>query len=237
MTRAARQDNEGMSAPTRPGAPRSSARSGASRTGSSRIVATRGGGARTSPPARPGQGASSGSVPKVRPAIQAAPVRGSFAAVLSWRTLVLAGVLGLAFALVWPSVRVYLDQRAQINDLRAERDTAQTQVDDLNAQMERWNDPAFVVAQARERLAYVFPGETPYRVVDPEVARPAAEGSVDAVRAGEPGAYEGPWYDKMWASIQTVGKGPEAAAVTSVVPAQTEQPAPQATNPPVELGG
>src|SRR5660398_173200 len=68
-------------------------------------------------PGRAGQSASSGSLPKVKPAIQAAPARGSFAAVLSWRTLVLAGVLGLAFALVWPSVRVYLGQRGQINDL------------------------------------------------------------------------------------------------------------------------
>jgi len=226
-----------MSAPTRPGAPRSSARSGSSRTGSSRATATRGGGARTSPPARPGQSASSGSIPKVKQAIQAAPARGSFAAVLSWRTLVLAGVLGLAFALVWPSARVYMDQRSQINDLRAERDTAQTEVDDLNAQLARWNDPPFVVAQARERLAYVFPGETPYRVVDPEVARPAAEGSVDAVRAGETDVNDGPWYDKMWASIQTVGEGPPAPVVASVVPAQPDQPAPQATNPPVELGG
>ncbi len=226
-----------MSAHTRPGAPRSSARNGSSRTGSSRTAATRGGGAHTSPPARPSQNASSGSIPKARPTIQAAPARGSFAAVLSWRTLVLASVLGLAFALVWPSARVYMDQRAQINDLRAERDTAQTQVDDLNAQLARWNDPPFVVAQARERLAYVFPGETPYRVVDPEVARPAAEGSVDAVRAGETDVNDGPWYDKMWASIQTVGEGPPAPTVTSVVPAQPAQPAPQATNPPVELGG
>jgi cell division protein FtsB len=189
------------------------------------------------PPARPGQGASSGSVPKVRPAIQAAPARGSLAAVLSWRTLVLAGVLGLAFALVWPSFRVYLDQRAQVGELRAERDIAQTEVDDLGAQLERWNDPAFLVAQARERLAYVFPGETPYRVVDPEVARPAAEGSVDSVRAGETGTNDGPWYDTMWASIKTVGEGPEVPALTSVVPPQTEQPALPATNPPVELGG
>lgn len=226
-----------MSAPTRPGAPRSSARGGSLRTGSSGSGATRGGGVRTAPPARPGQGASSGSVPKVKPAIRAAPARGSLAAVLSWRALVLAGVLGLAFALVWPSVRVYLDQRAEIHDLQAQRDAAQTQVDDLNAQLDRWSDPAFVVAQARERLAYVFPGETPYRVVDPEVARPAAPGSVDAVRSGETGANGGPWYDKMWASIQTVGEVPDAAIPTSAVPAQSEEPAPSPTGTPVELGG
>lgn len=220
-----------MSAPTRPGAPRSSARGGSSRSGASR------GGARTSPPGRPGQTASSGSVPSVTPAIKAAPARGSLAAVLSWRSLVLAGVLGLAFALVWPSVRVYLDQRQQINDLQAQRDAAQAEVSDLNAQLDRWDDPAFVVAQARERLAYVFPGETPYRVVDPEVARPAAEGSVDASRAGLTEADSEPWYDQMWASIEAVGKGPQVPKAQGADGEQTSPPETETTNAPVELGG
>ncbi len=227
-----------MSAPTRPGAPRSSARTGASRGGTARGGATRGGGERKAPPARPGQqAASSGSVPTVKPGIQAAPVRGSLAAVMSWRTLVLAGVLGLAFALVWPSVRVYMDQRDQIDGLRAERDGAQAEVDDLDAQLARWDDSAFVVAQARERLAYVFPGETPYRVVDPEVARPAAEGSVDAVRAGETVVDDGPWYDTMWASIATVGDGPEVTQPTSDVPSSPGNPEPEPSTAPLELGG
>lgn len=219
-----------MSAPTRPGAPRSSARGGSSRSSAGR------GGARTSPPARPGQGASSASVPTVTPAIKAAPARGSLAAVLSWRTLVLAGVLGLAFALVWPSVRVYLDQREQINDLQTQRDEAQAEVNDLNAQLARWDDPAFVVARARERLAYVFPGETPYRVVDPEVARPVAEGSVDASRAGQTDADDTPWYDHLWASIEAVGEGPEILKLPRT-DADTDQVAPETTSTPVELGG
>ncbi len=215
-----------MSAPTRPGVPRSSVRNGSSR-----------GGARTAPPTRPGKAASSGSVPAVKPAIQAAPARGSFAAVMSWRTLVLAGVLGLAFALVWPSVRVYMDQRAQIDDLSAQREAAQVEVDDLDAQLARWNDPAYVVAQARERLAYVFPGETPYRVVDPEVARPAAVGSLDAVRVGQTQGDGGAWYDRMWASITAVGEGPRMPPLATMQPEPTEPAAPEPTNTLVDLGG
>jgi hypothetical protein len=128
-----------------------------------------------------------------------------------------------------------MDQRDQIDGLRADRDQAQAEVDDLDAQLARWNDSAFVVAQARERLAYVFPGETPYRVVDPEVARPAAEGSVDSVRAGETVVDNGPWYDKMWDSIATVGEEPEVVAPSSDVPTPTGQPEP--THAPLELGG
>jgi hypothetical protein len=118
-----------------------------------------------------------------------------------------------------------------------EREAAQAEVDDLDAQLERWDDSAFVVAQARERLAYVFPGETPYRVVDPEVARPAAEGSVDAVRAGETVVDDGPWYDTMWDSIATVGGEPETQPRTSVLPGEPHGTEFGPTNAPVELGG
>lgn len=191
---------------------------------------------RVGPPARPGASASSGSTYKPRPAVAPAPVRGSLAAVLSWRTLVLAGVLGLAFALVWPSIRVYNEQRASNSALLAERDAAQAQVDDLNAQLARWQDPAFVVAQARERLAYVYPGETPYRVVDPEVARPAAVGSVDAAANGDVTDGE-PWFDRMWGSVKSAGAEPEthAPSTGAVAPVSPSAPADSSSN--VELGG
>lgn len=217
-----------MPAPTRPGAPRATAR-GSVRT-------PRAGVKRVGPPARPGESTSSGTAAKPRPAIAAAPARGSWAAALSWRALALAAVLGLAFALVWPSLRVYNDQRSENAALGAERDAAQADVDDLDAQLARWQDPAFVVAQARERLAYVYPGETPYRVVDPEVARPAAAGSADAAADGTV-VEGGPWFDRMWASVEAAGAEADAAVAAtqpSSVPAVPESTAP-ASN--VELGG
>ncbi len=152
---------------------------------------------------------------------------------LSWRALVLAGILGLAFALVWPSVRVYNEQRVSNSALVAERDAAQAQVDDLDAQLVRWQDPAFVVAQARERLAYVYPGETPYRVVDPEVARPAAVGSVDEAANGD--ATDGdPWFNRMWASVEAAGAEPQAQAPQAQAP---DPQAPAASQQPVGTVG
>ncbi|NTV38987.1 MAG: hypothetical protein HGA51_03385 [Demequinaceae bacterium] len=216
-----------MPAPTRPGAPRAAAR-GSARTPRSGVT-------RVGPPARPRATASTGAQAKPRPAVAAAPVRGSWATALSWRTLVLAGVLGLAFTLVWPSVRVYNEQRASNSALAAERDAAKAQVDDLDAQLARWQDPAFVVAQARERLAYVYPGETPYRVVDPEVARPAAVGSVDEAANGD--ATNGdPWFDRMWASVEAAGAEPQVAAPTQQ-PTMPIAPHDQLTpGPNVQLG-
>jgi len=149
---------------------------------------------------------------------------------------VLAAVLGLAFALVWPSVRVYTDQRAQNAALTAERDAAQAEVDDLQAQLQRWQDPAFVVAQARERLAYVYPGETPYRVVDPEVARPAAVGSADDVAEGTV-VVGGPWFDRMWASVEAAGAATDTVVAPTEPAAETETPESSAPASNVELGG
>ena len=59
---------------------------------------------------------------------------------------------------------------------------------------------------------YVLPGETPYRVIDPEVVQPevAVEG------AAEPGLVEGPtlpvggdvnpWYATVWESVRVAGE-------------------------------
>jgi cell division protein FtsB len=131
---------------------------------------------------------------------------------MSWRTLVLGCIIALAAALVLPSARVYFDQQRELAALRAERDAAQAEVDDLTAEIARWDDPAFIVAQARERLAYVFPGETPYRVVDPEFVTASAPDSAAGLAVSDP--HEGlPWYDNLWGSVLAVGdehagKGP-----------------------------
>ena len=130
---------------------------------------------------------------------------------LTWRAAVVALVVALAIAVIAPSVRVYLDQQATLADLRAEAAAAQDEVDDLTAEVARWDDPAFVVAQARERLAYVFPGETPYRVVDAEVVDGPAPGSPAAER--EPEALAGAsWYDRLWDSVVDAGQQPTVGA-------------------------
>ena len=42
---------------------------------------------------------------------------------------------------------------------------AQDAVDDLNDQVARWSDPAYIQAQARERLYYILPGDVSYLIV------------------------------------------------------------------------
>ena len=75
-------------------------------------------------------------------------------------------VLGLATAVVLPSVRAYARQEQQLAELHAKATAAAEEVDNLAAEVARWGDVAYVIAQARERLAFILPGETPYRVID-----------------------------------------------------------------------
>lgn len=134
---------------------------------------------------------------------------------LTVRLAVLAAVVVLAIAVVTPSVRAYLDQQATLSELRSDAEQARDEVADLEADVARWDDPAFVVAQARERLAYVYPGETPYRVVDPDVVSGPVEGSPAAERDPQLNA-DAPWYDVLWESVLVAGETEPVPSVTDV---------------------
>lgn len=131
-------------------------------------------------------------------------MRGTFVGALSWRTAVLAVVVVLALAVLLPSLRVYFTQQENLRELHAERDQAATEVADLTDDLARWDDNAYVVAQARERLAYVFPGETAYRVVDPELVDSEDQSVSGAIET--PNTTEvSPWYSTLWSSIEESG--------------------------------
>ena len=156
----------------------------------------------------------------MRNRIEPARARGSWLTAASWRLAVLVGVLVLAAAVVLPSLRSYFRQQEELADLTAQAQAARVEVEDLRADAARWDDPAYVVAQARERLAFVFPGETPYRVIDPETVAGAAQGSPAAAEQAT-GAEEGTWYTRLWGSVagdQEAGAEPAAASDASSAP-------------------
>jgi cell division protein FtsB len=79
--------------------------------------------------------------------------------------LVLIALILVLF-LAQPTQR-YFAQRAQINALVQQVNASEERVVKAKAELERWNDPAYVKAQARARLHFVMPGETQYIVIDP----------------------------------------------------------------------
>jgi cell division protein FtsL len=80
-------------------------------------------------------------------------------------------VLILAVMAVSP-VRLYLDQRHQIDRLRQQTAALVKDNQSLQQQMDRLRDPAYLERMARECLGMVRPGETAFVVV-PKDGRPA----------------------------------------------------------------
>ncbi len=152
-----------------------------------------------------------------RPApVDRAPGR---ARVLSIRSLVLGVTLLVGFTIVFPTVRVYLGQQARLASLSVEVAAAEQHEKDLQGELDRWGTGAYVQAQARERLGYVMPGETAYRVIDPEtvVEAPAVSIADPAATSGAAlpiGGAVAPWYTTIWDSVTLAG--------TSEVPAPTD---------------
>lgn len=113
------------------------------------------------------------------------------------------------FTLLFPTVRAYLGQQAELGALATKVTTAEQDEESLRHELDRWQDPAYVAAQARARLGYVMPGETSYRVIDPEVVveDPEADGGAD-LTAGPTvpvGGGLAPWYTTIWESVQVAG--------------------------------
>jgi len=121
---------------------------------------------------------------------------------LTGRAAILALVVCvLAISLAYP-LREYLSQRGDIGDYRAKVAAQEKQVADLTRARERWNDPAYVKAQARERLHFVMPGETVYIVLEPDEA-PAPVSATERSTRPEP---KQPWFGDLWKSVEVAGQ-------------------------------
>ena len=132
--------------------------------------------------------------------------RGEPRPTVSLRALILSLVALVAFAVLAPTLRYAVAQQEELRALNARVADAQVRKDELEHQLERWQDPAYVQAQARDRLGYVMPGETPYVVVDPEtVTGGESPAEAEAAERAAAVASATPWYLRMWDSVQVAG--------------------------------
>ena len=116
------------------------------------------------------------------------------------RVVILVMVMAvLAVTLAIP-VREWLAQRAAISALQSDVAQSKARVADLERQAADWEDPAFVAAQARSRLHFIFPGETGYVVLGADDRPMTANGQQTA--AAEP------WYQLLWDSTRQADVGP-----------------------------
>jgi type II secretory pathway pseudopilin PulG len=111
----------------------------------------------------------------------------------------------VALALALP-FKVWVAQRGQISDLHSQTRAAQQRIAQLRAEQQQWQDPDYVRQQARQRLHYVLPGETAYVVLDDRKAKRAK-----AHHKTRPATQlTGPWYSRLWQSVQVAGTSTSA---------------------------
>ena len=95
-------------------------------------------------------------------------------------------------------LRAWFDQHRERVELEREQDELTASVEQLEQELRLWEDPAYVAAQARERLGFVLPGEQSYIVLpDPDAPDETTAGPAD----GLPPAGQGAWYERLWASV------------------------------------
>jgi hypothetical protein len=100
----------------------------------------------------------------------------------------------LVLAYAYP-VRTYLTQRAQIDRLTESQREQVRRISSLEEELDKWEDPEYVRAQARSRLYYIRPDEVPYVVVD---LGPEPAGAQRGSRRGKKGDA---WHERMWGSV------------------------------------
>lgn len=144
---------------------------------------------------------------------------------LTGRAAVLAlAVCALVIAVAYP-LRNYLAQRGQLDALRTQLKQQQDAVSNLQQQQQDWQDPAYVGAQARRRLHYADPGETPFVVLPPSsVPTSQAASPTPTPKAAAGAAAPAAWYETLVTSAETAS-GPAAVPTPD---SRTSNPPPPA---------
>ncbi|MDR2703891.1 MAG: septum formation initiator family protein [Cellulomonadaceae bacterium] len=131
---------------------------------------------------------------------------------VTWRLLLLALVGLLTIGLLAPTLRGAIDQYQQYYALEQEYRDALAESARLDAELARWDDPAFVASQARTRLNFVSRGDKVWRPIGAEILAEDIDPATGLrVKQGIVGARENqPWYSALLESVK-VADGPVEA--------------------------
>ncbi|MFB9074902.1 septum formation initiator family protein [Citricoccus parietis] len=146
--------------------------------------------ARARSSARTPSAATSTSGPALVP-VEPVPARN-----LTGRSVAFLVVLFVAAVLLAPTLRVFLDQQAELRAVQEEIAAEQQLQQDLTSEIARWEDPAYIQQQARERFNLVMPGEQTYMVIGGDEA---VEDRCPPPRQSEPWGGGGVNQDMPWA--------------------------------------
>jgi cell division protein FtsB len=142
------------------------------------------------------------------------------------RAAVLAAVVCVLTLTIAGPVRTYFAQRTEMQQLSASEAALRRQISDLEQKKGKLADPAYIAAQARERLGFVMPGDIPFQVqLPPTTAVSPQPGD----QTGKPANNE-PWYTALWHTIADTPHLPPAPP--SEIPPAPAEPEPPGSAPP-----
>jgi cell division protein FtsB len=113
------------------------------------------------------------------------------------RAAVLAAVICVLTLTIAGPVRTYFAQRTEMSQLTATEAALRRQIADLEQKKVKLGDPAYIAAQARERLGFVKPGDIPFQVQLPSAPGAVAAPGADTAKP----ANSDPWYTSLWHTI------------------------------------
>lgn len=129
--------------------------------------------------------------------------------------LVVAAILVFSYA---SSLRVWVAQERQLAETRSQIAARTQHIEDLQAELRRWQDAAYVKAQARVRLGWVMPGETGYRVVDADGQPLGGGAQIDREGALPSDEHRRTWWEQMWGSVRTADDPTPLADTKTITP-------------------
>ncbi|HLT62100.1 MAG TPA: septum formation initiator family protein [Microlunatus sp.] len=121
---------------------------------------------------------------------------------ITTRAIALAVVLLILTISYASSLRIYFEQRQEIAATQARIAEREAAIGSLRNDLDRWQDDAYVEAQARDRLGWVRPGEMGFRVVEGE--------RKDDDQAHAPGdeQEQGAWWSRLLDSFAAADRPP-----------------------------
>jgi hypothetical protein len=102
------------------------------------------------------------------------------------------------------SMRAYLEQKDHLQSLRASIAGSEQNIEALQREKRRWNDPAYLEAQATQRFGWVMPGEIGFQVIDENGEPLHHEDTLSDPDALEV-VNEPAWWETAWQSMEAAG--------------------------------
>ena len=109
---------------------------------------------------------------------------------------VVAAVLILMLLATALPLRNYFQQRHAIVTAQQAIESKQEEKQQLIEEIERYQSEDYIREEARNRLGVIQPGESAYRIIDPEMKRE------HATRGRDPSSEKhDPWFEQLWGQV------------------------------------